>query len=313
MTEHVWTAAELRAIAEARATEKVVIELDADTAMPVDIKDHQLLADDPIPMELKTDTNLPIDIKDHQLSADKPIPVGVEGFGRVDTTPVDDPEQEAANLLGLIRGIYRQARGGSVSNATKSFSLTGNPGPGQMLSFGDGTVSHSFEYVATLDGYAGVNIPILLGADAVETQANTSIAFDTALLAPRAQVSLEALDATILLTALVPGELGIITLGVPSEVGVAGDLVPGVSAMSIRDVMNQTAMLNAKIDRITSGDTPAVATLSGSSVSIEERLWLSTDPDPVPVSNRALGVVIDVATNEMTTKYWDGASWEEVR
>ena len=41
-------------------------------------------------------------------------------------------------------------------------------------------------------------------------------------------------------------------------------------------------------------------TLSGSSVSIEERgFWLSTDPDPVPVSNRALGVVIDVATNEM--------------
>jgi len=53
--------------------------------------------------------------------------------------------------------------------------------------------------------------------------------------------------------------------------------------------------------------------LTGSSVSIEERLWLSTDPDPVPVSNRALGVVIDVATNEMTTKYWDGTSWEEVR
>lgn len=53
--------------------------------------------------------------------------------------------------------------------------------------------------------------------------------------------------------------------------------------------------------------------LTGSNVSIEERLWLSTDPDPVPVSNRALGVVIDVATNEMTTKYWDGTSWEEVR
>ena len=46
-------------------------------------------------------------------------------------------------------------------------------------------------------------------------------------------------------------------------------------------------------------------TLTGSSVSIEERFWLSTDPDPVPVSNRALGVVIDVATNEMTTKYWE--------
>jgi hypothetical protein len=53
--------------------------------------------------------------------------------------------------------------------------------------------------------------------------------------------------------------------------------------------------------------------LSGSIVSIEERLWLSTDPDPVPVSNRALGVVVDVATNEMTTKYWNGASWEVVR
>ena len=55
------------------------------------------------------------------------------------------------------------------------------------------------------------------------------------------------------------------------------------------------------------------ATLTGSSVSIEERFWLSTDPDPVPVSNRALGVVIDVATNEMTTKYWNGASWEVFR
>lgn len=283
MTEHVWTAAELRAIAEARATEKVVIELDADTAMPVDIKDHQLLADEP-------------------------IPVGVEGFGRVDTTPVDDPEQEAANLLGLIRGIYRQARGGSVSNATRSFSLTGNPGPGQMLSFGDGTVSHSFEYVATLDGYAGVNIPILLGADAVETQANT-LSSSTALLAPRAQVSLEVLDATILLTALVPGELGIITLGVPSEVGVAGDLVPGVSAMSIRDVMNQIAMLNAKIDRITSGDTPAVTTLSG---SIPEFGWVDGDAEPTP-TEFSFGAKVNPATGEITTMYWDGTAWEEVR
>ena len=92
-----------------------------------------------------------------------------------------------------------------------------------------------------------------------------------------------------------------------TETTLGAGIVSLLSAIAENASETTTAAILAKLEA--GIDT----TLTGSNVSIEERLWLSTDPDPVPVSNRALGVVVDVATNEMTTKYWNGASWEVFR
>jgi len=47
--------------------------------------------------------------------------------------------------------------------------------------------------------------------------------------------------------------------------------------------------------------------------SAKEYQWLSTDGEPTPAaSERAYGVEIDVATDEMTVKYWNGGAWVDL-
>ena len=52
-------------------------------------------------------------------------------------------------------------------------------------------------------------------------------------------------------------------------------------------------------------------TLSG---SIPEYGWLDTDDEPTPLepTKLAFGVEINTTTHAMTTKYWNGAAWQEV-
>jgi len=68
------------------------------------------------------------------------------------------------------------------------------------------------------------------------------------------------------------------------------------------------------INNIINGTAPATVTISDSKVSIPEYGWLDTD-DPVTPDDPtrlAFGVEINTTTHEMTTKYWDGSTWQEV-
>lgn len=48
--------------------------------------------------------------------------------------------------------------------------------------------------------------------------------------------------------------------------------------------------------------------------SIPEYGWLSTDDEPTPddPTKMAFGIVIDVSTDTMSTKYWNGSLWREL-
>lgn len=121
-----------------------------------------------------------------------------------------------------------------------------------MLSFGDGSISIQFEYVDVIETYQGVNIPILLGLDAIETQTNTITAYDNFEgEKPLVTLSVDAIDGSmIILTSTIPGAVGNVTLGAPAGVGVSGELLPGVESINLRNLMNSLEALHEKVDDI---------------------------------------------------------------
>lgn len=156
----------------------------------------------------------------------------VDSMGAVDTTAVLDAGQETANQLGLLRGILKYLQGGGLTPATRTLGLTGIPMSGQMLTFGDGSNSLSFEYVNTLDGYGGMSIPILLGATIAETQTNTATAFND-FVGPKPNVTVTPSGTSLIISSTVLGSAGNVTLGPPATVGVDGGLVPGTDVSAV--------------------------------------------------------------------------------
>ena len=67
--------------------------------------------------------------------------------------------------------------------------------------------------------------------------------------------------------------------------------------------------IDALLDAIIAGTTPATVQLSG---SIPEFGWVDGDTEPTPDSF-AFGAKVNPSTGEITTMYWNGTSWEEVR
>lgn len=67
--------------------------------------------------------------------------------------------------------------------------------------------------------------------------------------------------------------------------------------------------VNGHADSLSCSDN--TVQLSG---SIPEYGWLSTDDEPTPddPTKMALGIVIDVLTDTMSTKYWNGSLWKEL-
>jgi len=67
--------------------------------------------------------------------------------------------------------------------------------------------------------------------------------------------------------------------------------------------------LEDKIAAIIAGTSPATVQLYG---SIPEFGWVDGDTEPTPDSF-AFGAKVNPSTGEITTMYWNGTSWEEVR
>jgi hypothetical protein len=44
--------------------------------------------------------------------------------------------------------------------------------------------------------------------------------------------------------------------------------------------------------------------------SIEEHMWVDGDAEPTPTATRAIGLVFDPGTDDVTVKVWTGAAWE---
>jgi len=44
--------------------------------------------------------------------------------------------------------------------------------------------------------------------------------------------------------------------------------------------------------------------------SIEEHMWVDGDAEPTPTAARAIGLVFDPGTDDVTVKIWTGAAWE---
>jgi hypothetical protein len=44
--------------------------------------------------------------------------------------------------------------------------------------------------------------------------------------------------------------------------------------------------------------------------SIEEHMWVDGDAEPTPTATRAIGLVFDPGTDDVTVKIWTGATWE---
>ena len=44
--------------------------------------------------------------------------------------------------------------------------------------------------------------------------------------------------------------------------------------------------------------------------SIEEHTWVDGDAEPTPTATRAIGLVFDPGTDDVTVKIWTGAAWE---
>jgi len=44
--------------------------------------------------------------------------------------------------------------------------------------------------------------------------------------------------------------------------------------------------------------------------SIEEHMWVDGDAEPTPTATRAIGLVFDPGTDDVTVKIWTGAAWE---
>ncbi len=82
----------------------------------------------------------------------------------------------------------------------------------------------------------------------------------------------------------------------------------GKIAVRASELETKIDALNAKIDAITDGTTPAVTQLTG---SIPEYGWVDGGIEPTP-DRFAFGAKVDPATSAITTMYWNGAAWVEV-
>lgn len=122
------------------------------------------------------------------------------------------------------------------THAYRTMTLTSNPGSGQMLSFGDGSTSIQFDYVDDIGSYAGMNIPIQLGAGPEETQANTVTAYN-GYEGPKPNVTISADGNILTITSGILGSSGNITVGPPATVGSAGPLVPGKNEVNLRNLV----------------------------------------------------------------------------
>lgn len=75
------------------------------------------------------------------------------------------------------------------------------------------------------------------------------------------------------------------------------------------------AKQNEILTKLTALETKLNRTLDVQlSGSIPEYGWLSTDDEPTPddPTKMAFGIVIDVSTDTMSTKYWNGSLWKEL-
>ena len=96
------------------------------------------------------------------------------------------------------------------------------------------------------------------------------------------------------------------------------DVVDALSNVTIGSALPEgTNVVGAVVNKNTDGDeiftseNPGSIQLTG---SIPEYGWLSTDDEPTPddPTKMAFGIVIDVSTDTMSTKYWNGSLWKEL-
>ncbi len=73
-------------------------------------------------------------------------------------------------------------------------------------------------------------------------------------------------------------------------------------------VVNEAEMLEAIYNALVINKDAGI-TLSG---SIPEFGWVDGDAEPTP-TEFSFGAKVNPATGEITTMYWDGTAWEEMR
>lgn len=156
------------------------------------------------------------------------------------------------NLFEILSGIQIPERihvpeiESPASYSSRTMTLSANPGEMQQFSFGDGVTSVGFEYVSDVEDYTGVNIPILLGADEVETQANTILAYES-FEGQKPLVTAEADGNKIVITATVPGAIQL-TLAAPATVGIDSGLLLGEVAVDMRAIYTALSCLYERVN-----------------------------------------------------------------
>ena len=206
------------------------------------------------------------------------------------------------NLFELLSEIHVPEIESPATYAKRTMSLSANPEPMQQFSFGDGVTSVEFEYVAILEGYAGFKIPVLVGADAAETQANTILAYE-GFNGQKPLVTVQAVENSFVVTASVPGPIQL-TLVAPANVGTDGGLVPGQIAIDMRalsialnSLFTELVALNGKI---------AAMSVEPSADSFEQ---IAVAAAVVPLTAPPVGVVKALISVETAGIRWriDGA------